>query len=136
MDLRPLLPDIHAPALVMVRADDPWVRIENSRYLADHLPAGHLEELPGNDHEPGLGDTDAVFAVLRPAGRAERRIDTEGMIPVERADPGSGSRHRGDFATTGTAGALQRLRCSQDAIGGGPVRSAAVPLVIRFQVTA
>lgn len=79
MDLRPLLPDIHAPSLVLVRADDPWVRVENSRYLAEHLPAGRLHELPGNDHEPWLGDTDPVFDALRrfmtaiadaPSGRA------------------------------------------------------------------
>lgn len=65
MDLRPLLPDIHVPALVLVRADDPWVRVENSRYLAEHLPAARLEELPGIDHEPWLGDTEPVFDALR-----------------------------------------------------------------------
>lgn len=65
MDLRPLLPDIHLPALVLVRADDPWVRVENSRYLAEHLPAARLKELPGIDHEPWLGDTEPVIDALR-----------------------------------------------------------------------
>lgn len=65
MDLRPLLPDIHAPTLVLARSEDPWVRVENSRYLAEHLRSARLEELPGADHEPWLGDTEPVFDILR-----------------------------------------------------------------------
>ena len=65
MDLRPLLPAIHAPALVMARSGDPWVRVENSRYLAEHLPAGRLVELPGMDHEPWLGEPEPVLENLR-----------------------------------------------------------------------
>lgn len=42
MDLRPVLPAVRVPTLVIHRRQFPWVTIEQSRYLADHLPDARL----------------------------------------------------------------------------------------------
>lgn len=64
-DVRDLLPGLRAQCLVMVRTEDVWLRAENSRYLAAHIPGARLVELPGVDHDPWVGDIDPVLAALR-----------------------------------------------------------------------
>jgi DNA-binding NarL/FixJ family response regulator len=73
IDVRPLLSLIHAPALVLHRADD-VIPLEEARYLADHLPSARLVKLPGADHIPWVGDAQAIvdeierfLAVVAPA---------------------------------------------------------------------
>jgi len=58
-DVRPILPSIHVPALVLVRpqahgGDPTWV--DPARYLAEHIPGARLEELPGGDSSLWVGD--------------------------------------------------------------------------------
>lgn len=64
LDLRPVLDHVTAPTLVIQRLDETWVPIENSRYLAAHIPGAHLVELPGVDHWPWLGDSDAALTEI------------------------------------------------------------------------
>ena len=47
--MRPLLPLIQAPTLVLHRPDFQLIPIEHSRYLAEHIPDARLVELPGAD---------------------------------------------------------------------------------------
>jgi class 3 adenylate cyclase len=47
MDVRQVLPSVQAPALVINRKGFPWVPIEQSRYLADHLPNARLLVIEG-----------------------------------------------------------------------------------------
>lgn len=61
IDIRPLMSQIQTPTLVVTRANDPWIRVENSRYIAAQIPGAELLELAGDDHEPWVGDTDAVL---------------------------------------------------------------------------
>jgi len=49
VDARPLLPLIQAPTLVLHRRHFGLVPIEHGRYLAAHIPAARLVELPGAD---------------------------------------------------------------------------------------
>jgi class 3 adenylate cyclase len=49
VDVRPLLPLVQAPTLVLHRRDFPLLPIEHGRYLADHIPNARLVELPGSD---------------------------------------------------------------------------------------
>jgi class 3 adenylate cyclase len=49
VDVRPLLPLVQAPTLVLHRRDFPLLPIEHGRYLAEHLPNARLVELPGAD---------------------------------------------------------------------------------------
>jgi class 3 adenylate cyclase len=82
-DIRSLLPTIQAPTLVLHAADDRWVRAENSRYLADHIPGARFVELPGADHLPYgdhadlLADEILEFATgTREAAAPERVLAT------------------------------------------------------------
>jgi class 3 adenylate cyclase len=49
VDVRPLLPLVQAPVLVLHRRDFPLLPIEHGRYLAEHLPNATFVELPGAD---------------------------------------------------------------------------------------
>jgi class 3 adenylate cyclase len=49
IDVRPLLPLIHAPTLVLHRTEYELIPIEHGRYLAKHIPDARLVELPGVD---------------------------------------------------------------------------------------
>jgi class 3 adenylate cyclase len=49
VDVRPLLPLVQAPTLVLHRRDFPLLPLEHGRYLAEHLPNARLVELPGAD---------------------------------------------------------------------------------------
>jgi class 3 adenylate cyclase len=48
-DMRPVLPLVQAPTLVLARRDFAMMPIEQPRYLAEHLPQAKLVELPGAD---------------------------------------------------------------------------------------
>ncbi|MFN8637581.1 MAG: adenylate/guanylate cyclase domain-containing protein [Chloroflexota bacterium] len=61
IDIRPVLPSIHVPTLVIHRDGDMSCRVENGRYLADHIPGARYVELPGTDHSMWTGDSDAVL---------------------------------------------------------------------------
>src|SRR3954451_9128247 len=60
MDIRDLLPSIAQPVLILHRTGDTWIDVGHARYLAAHLPSARLVELPGSDHRPWLGDSDAI----------------------------------------------------------------------------
>src|SRR5437588_251674 len=59
IDVRHILPAIRVPTLVLHRTGDG--RIGAARYLADHIPTARFVELPGVDHIPFLGDSDALL---------------------------------------------------------------------------
>jgi len=50
IDVRDVVPSVHAPTLVLHRRHDRLVNINNGRWLAEHLPDARLVELPGDDH--------------------------------------------------------------------------------------
>jgi pimeloyl-ACP methyl ester carboxylesterase len=64
MDIRPLVPRIRPPSLVIVRSDDVWLAPENSYYLARHIEGAQLLELPGVDHDPWVGDSEPILAAV------------------------------------------------------------------------
>jgi pimeloyl-ACP methyl ester carboxylesterase len=57
IDIRPVLPAIRVPTLVLHRTDE--VLAEASRYVGERIPGARVVELPGADHMPWLGDQDA-----------------------------------------------------------------------------
>jgi class 3 adenylate cyclase len=59
-DLRPLLPSISVPTLVLHREGDRYIHLGAGRYLAEHIPNAKLVVLPGDDHLFFVGDTDAL----------------------------------------------------------------------------
>jgi DNA-binding CsgD family transcriptional regulator/class 3 adenylate cyclase len=62
IDIRHILPTIHVPTLILHRAGDKVVTVENGRYLAEHISGAHYVEMPGNDHLPFAEEQDAVLA--------------------------------------------------------------------------
>ena len=61
MDTRPVLPTITAPTLVVCRTDDHVVSAAEDRWIAGQIPGATYVELPGDDHIPWLGDSDALL---------------------------------------------------------------------------
>ena len=64
-DVRDLLADVRAPALVVHRRDDRAMPFAQGRELASLLPDARLVALDGDLHPPWLGDSDAVVAAVR-----------------------------------------------------------------------
>ena len=60
IDVRHVLPTIRVPTLVMHRRDDLDVKVEEGRYLADHIPGARFLELPGADHAWWTQDSDLI----------------------------------------------------------------------------
>jgi len=60
-DMRPILPLVRAPALVLHRRDNQIVRAGHGRYLAEHLPEARYVELPGRDDLYWVGETDEML---------------------------------------------------------------------------
>jgi class 3 adenylate cyclase len=83
IDLRPMLPSVIAPALLLHRRDAPLIPGDGMRWLADHLPNGHYVEVAGDETPAYLGDVDGImdeieeFLVGTRVGAAvDRRVAT------------------------------------------------------------
>src|SRR5699024_6741530 len=76
VDVRPLLPALEVPTLVVHRAGDQAVPVAAGRYLAERIQGARYLELPGSDHLPWVGEADPLLtavedfltALLSPAG--------------------------------------------------------------------
>jgi class 3 adenylate cyclase/pimeloyl-ACP methyl ester carboxylesterase len=60
-DVRPILPTITAPTLVIHAREDPAVPVQGGRYLADHIPGARYLEVEGVDHAPFLTEPDKIL---------------------------------------------------------------------------
>jgi pimeloyl-ACP methyl ester carboxylesterase len=75
MDVRPLLPTIHAPTLIMHRVDDRAEYVGGSRYLARAIPHAQLVELAGADHFPWSGDQEPVLREIARFVKSTSSVD-------------------------------------------------------------
>jgi len=80
-DVRELLPQVRAPALVIHRRDDRAMPFAQGRELAAGLPGARLVALDGDVHPPWLGDSAAVVAAVR-AFLAPRRAAGDDAAPL------------------------------------------------------
>jgi pimeloyl-ACP methyl ester carboxylesterase len=60
IDVRPALPLVHAPALVLHRNGEQMVDVVQARYIAERIPGARLVEFNGTDHFWFTEDADAV----------------------------------------------------------------------------
>lgn len=60
IDIRDILPTVRVPTLVLHRTGDRSQRIEEGRYVASRIPQARFVALPGDDHMPWVGDSDAI----------------------------------------------------------------------------
>ncbi|HEX8139606.1 MAG TPA: alpha/beta fold hydrolase [Pyrinomonadaceae bacterium] len=61
IDVRHVLESIRVPTLVIHRAHDQCLKVEEGRYVASRIPGAKYLELPGVDHLPFVGDQDAIL---------------------------------------------------------------------------
>jgi len=61
IDVRPVLPTIQVPTLVIHRRGDRVVNRRAGEELAAQIPSARYAELPGIDHLPWAGDSEAVL---------------------------------------------------------------------------
>jgi class 3 adenylate cyclase len=59
-DVRPLLPSVSVPTLVLHREGDRTIKVGAGRYLAENIPGAKFVVLPGDDHLSFVGDTDGL----------------------------------------------------------------------------
>ena len=81
IDVRDVLPAVRVPTLILHRAGDRVAGIDHGRYLAEHIPAARLTELPGVDHIPWVGDSDAVVDAVEEFLTGTRRgVDVDRVL--------------------------------------------------------
>jgi class 3 adenylate cyclase len=60
IDVREVLPTIRVPTLVLHRAQDRDVTVEEGRWIAERIPGATFVELPGDEHLIWAGDVDRL----------------------------------------------------------------------------
>ncbi len=63
IDVRPILPTISAPTLV-IHARDCIVPVQSGRYLADHIPGARYLEVDGDSQVPWLTEPDTILTEI------------------------------------------------------------------------
>ena len=76
-DVRAVLPSIQVPTLIMHRVGDTAERFEQARYIGERITGAEVVELPGSEHAPFMGDTDAVLNRVRAFVGAIREEEAE-----------------------------------------------------------
>jgi class 3 adenylate cyclase len=79
-DLRPVLPAIQVPTLVIHRKENRASLVGHGRYLAEHIPGARYVELPGLEHLPYVGDSDAIVAEIEEFLTGMRRVETDRIL--------------------------------------------------------
>jgi class 3 adenylate cyclase len=64
IDVRPVLPTIRVPTVVLHRRED-HIPIDGARWMAEQIPGARFVELPGGPHMAYLGDWESVVAAIR-----------------------------------------------------------------------
>ena len=86
-DIRGVVGAIHTPTLVLHRAGDRIIPVENGRWLAAGIPGAEYVELAGDDHLWWLGDQDACSTSSSASSSAPGPH-------ASRTRPGDGALHR------------------------------------------
>ena len=72
-DVRPVLPAISAPTLVVHHSGDPLIPVHNGRYLASHISGAGLAEFPGDIHLSAVGSDAPLIDAVEEFLTGERR---------------------------------------------------------------
>jgi class 3 adenylate cyclase len=138
LDVRPLLPAIRVPTLVMHRRDNEILTMDHGRYLAEHIDGARFVELPGADYLLAIGDVDPVVdEVEKFLTGARAAIDTDRVLATVLFTDIVGSTERaaelGDRRWRDVLDALDRLAERQlDRYRGTLVKATGDGLVATF----
>ncbi len=80
IDVRAALPAIRVPTLVLHRADDATISSAMGRVIADSIPGATFVELPGADHLPWTGDTEALIDEIEQFLTGHRNPEVPGRV--------------------------------------------------------
>jgi pimeloyl-ACP methyl ester carboxylesterase/DNA-binding CsgD family transcriptional regulator len=100
-DVEPLLPRISVPTLVLHRMED-VVPVEEGRFIASRVASSRFRELPGVDHRPWIGDSQAVISEI------EQFMAPLAPAPAQTAGPDRPRRRRPARPMTGWASLTER----------------------------
>lgn len=64
IDVRPILPTLSVPTLVIHARGDPGVPVQDGRYLADHISGAQLLEVEGVDHAPWFTESERTTTAI------------------------------------------------------------------------
>jgi len=76
LDIRPILPSIRVPTLIMHRTGDLDIDVGGSRYMADQIPGAKFVELSGRDHLWFVGDSNAILGEIEEFLTGVRHAET------------------------------------------------------------
>ncbi|TMM18489.1 MAG: adenylate/guanylate cyclase domain-containing protein [Actinobacteria bacterium] len=83
LDVREVVPSVHAPALILHRSRDRLVNVHHGRWLAEHMPNARMVEFEGDDHtfwyesaEEWLGEVQEFLTGARAVPDADRILAT------------------------------------------------------------
>jgi class 3 adenylate cyclase len=130
LDVRPLLPAVQAPTLVLHHVGNPWADMNHARYLAEHIPDARIVGVPGEDHFFYLGDTSVALAEIEQfvVGAEMPRTERRALATVLFFDVVASTARLADEGDARWARTLERLvRGFNDAVrrhGGRPHRVA------------
>ena len=111
-DVERLLPGVSVPTLVVHRTQD-IVPVEEGRFIASRVARSRLAELPGADHRPWIGDSQAVISEI------ERFIGSLPPAPAATAAPDSPRRRRPARQLTGWASLTEREHAVAGLVAAG-----------------
>ncbi len=64
IDVRPILPTLDVPTLIIHARGDPGVPVQDGRYLADHICGAKLLEVEGADHAPWFTEPERTTTAI------------------------------------------------------------------------
>jgi class 3 adenylate cyclase len=80
VDVRAACPAVHAPTLVVHRRGDRAVNRRAGEWIASHIDGAKYVELPGHDHSPLAGDTDAYLDEVEEFLTGVRRSEVDRVL--------------------------------------------------------
>lgn len=65
IDIRPVLPKVQVPTLILHRTQDKLIQFGHSQYMHRQIPGAQLIELPGDDHLPWFENSSEVVDAIQ-----------------------------------------------------------------------
>ena len=128
IDVRAVLPTIRVPTLIMHHTGDRDAKIEEGRFLAEHIPGARFVEFQGVDHSWWTEDRDEIIDEIeemltgnKPAREADRVLAT--VLFTDIVGSTQGVVDRGDRAWLELLKAASRLWCGRSLPGFADAKS-------------
>jgi class 3 adenylate cyclase len=141
-DVRPVLPFVRVPTLIVHRRDNDVVRVGHGRFLAEHIPDARYVELDGADDLYWVGDTETMLAEIEEFLTGERRMDDPDVVvaTVLFTDIVASTRHMADIGERAWSTVLDRhdalIRRQLVRFGGTEVKTTGDGLLATFTAPA